>query len=101
MAAAITVGDILTKLRTDEDSSGDVWFAIMVEVTNNTEDPLQVRLDLQAVDDEGFELKDLTLRGLVGPGEAKRFSDRDYMPYQDYQQIAEWQIKNYRIDDPD
>lgn len=93
MAAAVTVGTIATKLRAEADEAGDVSFAIAVDVTNNTQDAVEVAVDLQAVDSEGFELTDLTLYGSLGPGETKRLSDQRYMPHRDYHAIAKWQVE--------
>jgi hypothetical protein len=55
MTEAVSVGEIVTRLRTEADDSGDVWFAIAADVTNNTQDPVEIRLELQAVDRDGFE----------------------------------------------
>ena len=98
MAAAVTVGEIATKLRAEADDSGDVMFAIAVDVTNNTQNAIEVFVDLQAVDHDGFELTDLTLRGSFGPGETKRLSDQAYMPDRDYRAIARWQVEEAGID---
>ena len=100
MAAAVTVGKIAAKLRGEPDDSGDVWFAIVADVTNNTQDEVEVRVNIQAVDQEGFELTELTLRGSVGPGETRRMSDQDYMKHRDYLNIARWQVENVRIVEP-
>jgi hypothetical protein len=101
MAEAVSVGEIVTKLRSERDDSGDVWFAIAADVTNNTQDPVEIRLKLQAVDSDGFELTDLALRGVLRPGETKRLSDQDYMPHKDYLAIAKWQIDSLSVDEPE
>lgn len=98
MAGFVTVGEIATRLRAEADDSGDVTFAIAVDVTNNTQQAIEAFVDLQAVDSDGFELTDLTLRGSLGPGETKRLSDQTYMPERDYRAIAKWQVEDAGID---
>lgn len=100
MAAAVTVGTIAAKLRGDPDDAGEVCFAIVADVTNHTRNPVEVSVDIQAVDDEGFELMDLTLRGPLGPGETRRLSDQDYMRHKDYLAIAKWQVEEVSVDEP-
>jgi hypothetical protein len=97
MAAGVTIGQIATKLRSEADHAGEVTFAIAVDVTNNTQDAIEVNVAVQAVDDDGFELHDMTLFGLLGPGETKRLSDQGYMPERDYRAIAKWQVEEARI----
>lgn len=94
MAAAVTVREIATKQRGEADDAGDVQFAVAVDVTNNTDDLVEVAVDLQAVDDDGFELTDLTLYGSLRPGETKRLSDQRYMPHRDFLAIARWQVES-------
>lgn len=94
MASAVTVGKIATRLRGEPDDAGDVSFAVAVDVTNDTQQAVEVTVDLQAVDQDGFELTDLTLYGSLGPGETKRLSDQRYMPHRDYLAIAKWQVES-------
>jgi hypothetical protein len=54
-------------------------FAIVVDVTNNPQQAVEVFVDLQAVDDDGFELADVTLRGSLGPKETKHLSEQNYL----------------------
>lgn len=98
MASFVTVGKIATKLRSEPDESGDVSYAIAVDVTNNTQQAVEAFVDLQAVDSDGFELTDVTLRGSLGPGETKRLSDQNYMPHRDFLAIAKWQVEDAGID---
>jgi hypothetical protein len=97
MAAGLTIGEIKAKVRGEVDEAGDVSFAIAVDVTNNTGDHVDVAVDVQAVDQDGFELKDMTLYGSLGPQETKRLTDQRYMPHRDYLAIARWQVENADI----
>lgn len=93
LAADIEISDIATKLVSSPDSSGDVYYAIKADVTNNGQKQ-DVRVELQAVDSDGFEVADLTLRGDIPPGTSKVLTDKKYMQETAYKSIKNWQIKN-------
>ncbi len=90
-ASDVEVSNIATKITTEPDSSGDIWFAIKAKVKNLGHKP-KVFAKLQAIDSDGFEIYDLTLHGQIKPGKSKVLTDKKYMPLKDYKQIRNWQV---------
>lgn len=97
----VDIADIATKRRGEPDSSGDVWYSIKATATNNTTNLVEVGVDLQAIDDEGFELTTVTLVGVLEPGETKVLTGRDYMQADEFEQIARWQVSRCSVYDID
>lgn len=91
-ASEIEVSDIATKITSKPDSSGDIYYAIKATVKNNSDSP-RVSVTLQAIDREGFEINDITLRGKIAQGSERILTDKTYMNHSDYKRIRKWQIK--------
>jgi len=91
-ASDLEVRDIKTRTIGEVDSSGDIYFAIKANV-RNLGHKNEVTLTLQAVDREGFELKDVTLSGKIVPGQSRVLTDKTFMPYKLFKQIDQWQVK--------
>ena len=90
-AGDYSVDNIQTRLVDGPDRDGDIKFVIKADVTNNTSDS-KVFVSLQALDQQGFELKDMTLRGTIPPGSTKTLSDHSYMGVHDYRMVREWRL---------
>jgi len=74
-------------------SYGDMEYAIKAEVNNNSTRE-EVCFKIQAVDFEGFELKDETLCGKVPINGVRQMTDTGRMPMADWKRINKWQIKD-------
>lgn len=71
-------------------SIGDIWFAYSVPVTNKTDYDHNVVLKYQGVDNSGFLVKDVNLRGTVPAHSYKILTDRSVLEIQDAQRITRW-----------
>jgi hypothetical protein len=91
-AEDLTVIDISTKKMSEVDSSGDVWFSVRAVIRNNTSEPKNVVLNIQAVDSEGFELKSVSLRGRIPANVPDSITDKTYMPDKQYRAIDKWKV---------
>lgn len=89
---SVSVTGIKTRKTSQPDSSGDIWFSLKATVRNNSTDD-DVSITIQAIDREGYELKDVTLSGKVRHGQIKVLTDKKYMPYDKYRSIARWRVK--------
>lgn len=89
----LTVHEIGSKYLSGPDDSGDVWFAIKATITNNSTQHEDVFVTIQGVDEDGFELTDVTLHGSFAPGETKTLTDRAYASVSIINAIKVWQIK--------
>lgn len=85
------VSGIATRLQSRPDSSGDVWYAIKADIANAGHRSLR-GVELQAIDKDGFEIDSVTLAGNISPGKTVTLTDKTYMPYSDFNRIAEWQF---------
>ncbi|MGG6296595.1 hypothetical protein ACQ4M4_19565 [Leptolyngbya sp. AN02str] len=90
----ITITGIATKQMSQPDDSGDIYYAIKATVQNNSGRPLEVNISIQAVDEDDFELTDVSLSSEIAADETKTITDKTFMPHSDYVQIAKWQIKS-------
>ena len=87
------ISGIKTKIRGQVDDEGEIWFAIKADVKDVSCDSSFVSFELQAVDAEGFELHTIHISGKIFKRSTSTLSTKDYMPYEEYQKIAEWKIK--------
>lgn len=90
----ITVGSASTRVMTRPDSSGDVWYSIKVPVTSNSKSHVDVRLELQALDKDRFEIESMSLSASVPPGKTYILSDRTYMSGKDLRSVAKWALED-------
>jgi hypothetical protein len=86
-----TVSGIATRLQSQPDSSGDVWYAIKADIANAGHRSLR-GVELQAVDKDGFEIDSVTLSGNISPGKTTTLTEKTFMPYSDFKRIAEWRF---------
>jgi len=78
MAASVLVSDIASKIMSGVDSAGDVWFSVKVTAKNMSNETKKVNVTLQAIDNDGFELKTETLQGTFEPNEIKILTEKSY-----------------------
>lgn len=88
------VSNIASKIMSDVDSSGDVWFSVKATVTNTSKSKKKVDITVQAIDEEGFELKSQSLYSTLKAGETKILTDKIYMKQPLYNSIKKWQLKH-------
>jgi hypothetical protein len=89
----ITAGTPASVQLTQPDRSGDVWYAVKLPVANKTANFLQVRVELQALDKDGFELATVWLSGTLQPSKSEILTDKTLMSHAQYKPIAKWQVK--------
>ncbi len=74
-------------------SIGSTWFAYKVGVTNNTSEETEISLKYNAVDRDGFLIKDVSLRGAVPAHSFKILSDRNYLDKNEKERIYKWELE--------
>ena len=74
-------------------SDPNVWISIKADVGSVEGYGGDVRITLQAVDREGFELKTVFLRGDIPPGETVVLSERTSIRRKLLKQIHKWEIR--------
>jgi len=92
LADDVEVTDIKTRIIGKKDSAGNIDFAIKARVRNLGNDK-DVSVRLQAIDREGFELKEITLSGKIPPGQSRVLTDKRLMSYKLFKQIDKWQVE--------
>ena len=85
------VTDILVKVLSPHDVE-DIRFAIKATVYNLSVEE-NVNIQLQGLDEEGFELATVHLNGTVGIGKTRTLTTRDTIDSDLYKKIAIWQVK--------
>jgi hypothetical protein len=86
------VSDIKVK-EIETDSSGDVWFAIKVDVHNYGEQG-KIIINVQGVDDDGFEIVSVSLFGDFARNQSKSITTKSYTSRAKYDWIKKWQVKS-------
>ncbi len=87
----ITVRDIVTRVVAE--NKDDMSFAIKALVKNESDDT-EVYVELQGLDNDGFEIYDIGLRGTIPIGASKVLTTReDYVDKELFGQIIDWQQK--------
>ena len=89
MPPSVSVTEIKAKMLGKPDRSGDVWFAVKADVHNQGEFPID-SVQVQALDEDGFELEELRLAGSVKAGAKATLSEKSYMAFSNFAKIAEW-----------
>lgn len=84
------VSDIKTKILKKE--KNEILFSIKATVRNLTDDE-EVFVELQGIDDEGFEIFPLTLTGHIKPGEERTLTSSYIIDQYFFEQIVDWQVK--------
>ncbi len=85
------VSDIATKV-INKDDDGYVSFAIKALVENDSDEE-EVYVCLQGLDNEDFEVYEMTLTGKISTGESKVLTTSDYVAASIFEQIIKWQEK--------
>ena len=85
------VSNILVKVFPPDDVE-NISFAIKATVQNWSVEE-NVNIQLQGLDEEGFELADVRLHGTVGIGKERTLTTRDSMNSDLYKKIVIWQVK--------
>jgi hypothetical protein len=87
----MTIEDIATKILKEED--GEFSYAIKALVENDSDDE-EVSIEIQGLDEDGFEIYSLYLSGIIPIGESKYLTTReDYAEPDLFHKIVKWQIK--------
>jgi hypothetical protein len=91
--AQINVDDISTRIVESVDDAGDLWYAIKATVVNSSNQDLEVDVEIQGVDDEGFELTSVNVRGVLLRESDKILTERTFLQERIFEEIAQWQVK--------
>ncbi len=90
----IEVGDIKSRNQENGIKHGLIWYSIKIAVRNRTRQPFTVNIKLQAVDRNGYELKENNFYDVyVDKSSVTRVSDRTVMDAQAYKNISKWKVK--------
>ncbi|MCD4769883.1 MAG: hypothetical protein K8R35_06935 [Bacteroidales bacterium] len=87
----MNVTEVKTKVISEENEY--VSFAIKALVENNSKDT-EVMVELQGLDNEGFEIFSIFLKGSIEVGESKILTlKEDYVKKDIFDQIVQWQTR--------
>lgn len=90
----LEIYDIATRIIIEEpDDEGDIQIAIKATVDNIAYDSGNVFFDIQAIDEDDFELETYRLSGNIPVGETKVLTTKEYMNEILYQQVKEWRVQ--------
>lgn len=74
------------------DSIGSIWFSYKVGVTNSTPYEQKINIKYNAVDIDGFLIKDVRLRGTVPANSYKILSDKSYLESEEKSRVYKWEL---------
>jgi hypothetical protein len=88
----VTLGDFSVR---DEsvDSSGYVWYAYKVMVSNHTNKEREVSFTYKAVDSSGFEIKTEILRGTIPANSYEDLTGRSFMKSGEFNRVNKWVLE--------
>ncbi len=95
----VRISDLAVKSFGQHTTQGELWFSAKAMVHNNTSSPRRIEVDVQGVDQEGFELEDVYLRGDFSPNESKILTNRDFMPEPLFNKVIRWQVRDITYGD--
>lgn len=87
-------GNIESKVLSGPDTDGDVWFSVKVEARNESDTERYVDITIRGVDQEGFEVVELNLKGTVKAGQKRMLTDSNYVNAKSYKTIVKWEIED-------
>ena len=88
----LDVGTVEAKVVAGPDEDGDLQVSIRVTVTNNADSERAVKLEIQALDSEEFEVFECDLEGKIGPQTTRSITDTQYINSEIYQSISQWRV---------
>ena len=92
-ADGLQYGEVKHKIVQKTDSEGDILVSVKVVVTNGAEQDHEVAFSVQALDAEGFEVKDVMFVGVVKASASRTFTDTFYIQEDAYKAIVRWQTE--------
>ena len=92
----IKVSNIAVKVLKVDDEDNEVSYAIKADITNMKDDEYSeedVSVEIQGVDEDGFEIISVYLSGNVQFNTTKTLTDReDYQDKDEFYQVVKWQF---------
>ena len=83
------IENITTKVIMRETHRNSMTYSIKCLVENDTFDE-DVRIDLQGLDEDGYEIDTVSISGTIPVGESKVMTTRAYIDEKLYKQIVTW-----------
>jgi len=94
----VKVSNIAVKVLKVDDEDNVVSYAIKADITNMKDDEYSeedVSVEIQGVDEDGFEIISVYLSGNVQFNTTKTLTDReDYQDKDEFDQVVKWQFVN-------
>lgn len=91
----IKVSNIAVKVLKVDDEDNEVSYAVKADITNIKDDEYSeenVSVEIQGVDEDGFEIVSVYLSGNVQFNTTKTLTDReDYQDKDEFDQVVKWQ----------
>ncbi len=75
----VFVSDIAVKSLDIYTTEHELWFSVKATVWNNTPVPRRIIVEIQGIDQDGFELKDFVLKSEFAAGQTKILTDTRFM----------------------
>ena len=92
----IKVSNIAVKVLKVDDEDNEVSYAVKADITNIKDDEYSeenVSVEIQGVDEDGFEIISVYLSGNVQFNTTKTLTDReDYQDKDEFDQVVKWQF---------
>ncbi|MEG0347604.1 MAG: hypothetical protein RR605_06070 [Acinetobacter sp.] len=92
----IKVSNIAVKVLKVDDEDNEVSYAVKADITNIKDDEYSeenVSVEIQGVDEDGFEIVSVYLSGNVQFNTTKTLTDReDYQDKDEFDQVVKWQF---------
>lgn len=96
----VKVSNIAVKVLKVDDEDNVVSYAIKADITNMKDDEYSeedVSVEIQGVDEDGFEIISVYLSGNVQFNTTKTLTDReDYQDKDEFDQVVKWQFVPFR-----
>ena len=94
----IKVSNIAVKVLKVDDEDNEVSYAVKADITNIKDDEYSeenISVEIQGVDEDGFEIISVYLSGKVQFNTTKTLTDReDYQDKDEFDQVVKWQFVN-------
>ena len=90
---SLTYGEVSCKLLAGPDVVGDMDVALKVTVSSSSENDIDAKITVRALDSEDFEVFETYLDGIVRAGETRVLTDTDFINERIYKTIVRWEVE--------
>lgn len=90
----IEVSGLGHKVLSGPDSAGDLEISVKLTVKNTTDADMMVRVRVQGIDRDDFEVFDVQLSGIVKAKQTRVLTDTQYLSEKLYNSIVKWQVED-------